>query len=270
MRLRLSHLPGPACLAVGLFCVVLLGFHLSAQATLWAQAGGGSLPSPDQVLWKYHGNPSRTLLHEVLDLSQPTTSPRAMFWYLDPQSTPENLERVKERRSVVLAWAEAGAPREGWEPVRQILHAQGICLQCHGFGKQKADVPLETYEEVAAVAQPGRGMSWGSLLVSAHNHLFAFAVAALLLGILTAFTGLRTAPAATLVGGAFVGAMLDVGGWFLTTAYGAPWQNLVVLGGASFGLATTLMALFVLDEVLFGGRVAAALRLARATASDAA
>jgi len=263
MRFRLSDLPSPGRLAVGLFCVLLLGFHLSAQATLWVQAGEGSMPSTDEVLWKYHGNPSRTELHEVFDLSLPRSSPHAMFWYLDPQATPDSMERVEARRSVVLDWVGAGTPREGWEPVRQVLHEQGICLECHGAGKEKPDVLLDTYEDVVRLAQPGRGMTPGALLVSAHNHLFAFSVAALLLGVLVALSGLRRGVAAALVLAAFVGAAVDVGGWFLTAAYGAPWQTFVVLGGASFGLATTLMALLVLDEVALGGWCAKRLRLAR-------
>ena len=264
MRYRLAELSFPARLAIALFCVLLLGFHVTAQATLWGQAGGGSMPTTEQVLFKYHGNPSQTPLHEVLDLSLPRSSPRAMFWYLDPLATPDALGQVEARRSVILDWVDAGAPRDGWEPVRLVLQEQGLCLQCHGMGKQKADVPLSTYEDVARLARPGQGITPGALLVSAHNHLFGFAIAALLLGVLTALSGLRSALAAALILAAFVGAAVDVGGWFLTAGYGAPWQNLVVLGGASFGLASGLMALLVLDEVALGGRVAARLRLGRA------
>ncbi len=263
MRFRLLDLPYPARLAVGAFCVLLLAFHVSAQATLWAQAGGGSMPSTQEVLWKYHGNPARTKLHEVLDLSLPRSSPRAMFWYLDPQATPDSLETVEARRAVVLDWVAAGAPRFGWEPVRQVLQEQGLCRECHGAGKEMARVPLDTYEDVVKVARPGRGMLPGVLLVSAHNHLFAFAVAALLLGVLTALSGVRRFVASALVLAAFAGAAIDVGGWFLTAAAGDPWQKVVVLGGASFGLATTLMALLVLDEVALGGWFAKRLRIAR-------
>ena len=262
MRTRLSALPVPARLAIAAFCVLLLGFHIASQATLWAHAGSGSMPSTDEVLWKYHGNPERTELHEVFDLSLPRSSPHAMFWYLDPQATPESMGAIEARRGVVLDWVAAGTPRSGWEPVRLVLQEQGMCLECHGAGKENPDVPLDTYEDVVRLAQPGRGMTAGALLVSAHNHLFAFAVASLLLGVLTALSGVRRSVAVALVLAAFSGAAADVGGWFLTAAHGAPWEKIVVLGGASFGLATTLMALLVFDEAAFGGALARRLRLA--------
>ena len=266
MRFRLSALPFPARLAIAAFCVLLLGFHVASQATLWAHAGAGSMPSTDEVLWKYHGNPARTRLHEVLDLSLPRSSPHAMFWYLDPQATPDALETVEARRSVILDWVASGTPRAGWEPVRLVLQEQGICLECHGAGKENPDVPLDSYEDVVRLAQPGRGMLQGELLVSAHNHLFAFAVAALLLGVLAALSGVRRSVATALVLAAFAGAAIDVVGWFMTAAYGAPWQRVVVLGGASFGLATMLMALLVFDEATFGGWFARRVGLARPSA----
>jgi hypothetical protein len=259
---RLRSLPPGARFAVACFAVLLVGLHLTAQATLWASAGEGSLPSADQVLWKYHGHPQRTRLHEVLDLDQPPTSARAMFWYLDPTATPEDMTRIEVRRTAILSWVEAGAPRDGWPAVRQVLHEQASCLQCHAVGREKADVPLETYEDVRRHAEPGRGMAEGALLVSAHNHLFAFAVMALLLSLGVAFTTLRGRLTTLLVAAAFAGAALDVGGWFLTAAQGAPFQHLVVLGGTLFGLSTGAMIAALLDEVVLGGRVTSALRLA--------
>ena len=177
--------------------------------------------------------------------------------------------RVEARREVVLDWVGAGTPRAGWEPVRQVLHEQGLCLECHGAGKANPNVLLDTYEHVVRLAQPGRGMTRGALLVSAHNHLFAFAVAALLLGVLTALSGVRRRSSRSLVLAAFAGAAIDVGGWFLTAAYGDPWQKVVVLGGASFGLATTLMALLVFDEAAFGGWFARSACGSRAAARSA-
>jgi len=263
LQVRLARLPTPARFAIGAFCLGLLGFHVAAQATLWAQAGEGKLPSAEEVLWKYHGNPNRTKLHEVFDLSLPRSSPRAMFWYLDPTATPEAMGAVEERRKVVLDWVAAGAPRAGWEPVRHVLHDQAMCLECHAPGKEMGRLPFETYEEVLKVAQPGQGMTPGALLVSAHNHLFAFLVAALLLGLGTAFTALRRPLQVGLVLVAFAGAVADVSGWFLTASQGEPWNRLVILGGACFGIATAAMALLVFDEVAFSGYFARRLRLAR-------
>jgi hypothetical protein len=178
-----------------------------------------------------------------------------MYVYLDPLWTPEDPGRVEERRARILAWVDAGTPDEGWADIRGLLHDEASCLQCHGFGTEKfADVPLETAEEVRRVTVPGRGIALRTLLVSAHNHIFAFAVLALLLGLGTAATGLRGGVKAALILLAFGGAALDVGCWFLTRAYGAPWEVGILLGGASFGVATGVMALAILHEVLLGGR----------------
>ena len=45
------------------------------------------------------------------------------------------------------------------------------------------------------------------------------------------------------------GAALDVGSWFLTRAWGAPFEYGVMLRGGLFGLATGGMVAVVLDEV---------------------
>ena len=158
---------------------------------------------------------------------------------------------------------EAAAPEAEWPDVKKVLHQQAVCLQCHGFGGEKHhDVPLETHAEVKAVAEPGRGIPLGTLLTSAHNHVFAFGALALLLGLATAFTGLPGLGKAGLVLGAFLGALSDVAGWFLTRFLGDPFPYLVMAGGAAFGLATGLMALAVLDEAALGGRLAARFHLA--------
>lgn len=262
--MRLADLPGPARWAIALFVIGLFGLHLTAQATLWATAGEGALPSADQVLWKYHGNPRQTKLHEVLDPDRLGTA-RSMLLWLDPSASAQAMERIEPRRDAILAWVEAGAPEAGWPPVRTILHEQALCLNCHGFGGSKQDVPLESYQDVLLLAQPSRGIAPRTLLVSAHNHLFGFVVAGLLLGVLAAFTRVRRAVTTSLVVLAFLGAFADVVGWFLTSTWGAPWQYLVVLGGALFGTSTGLLAALVLEEVWLRGAVTRILRIAPST-----
>jgi hypothetical protein len=91
-------------------------------------------------------------------------------------------------------------------------------------------------------------MAWGPLFVSAHNHLFAFGVAALLLSVLLTYTGLTGFPRVALILAAFGGPVIDVGAWFLTKTQGAPWHFGVMLGGGLFGGAIASMALVVLWE----------------------
>jgi hypothetical protein len=187
---RLRSLPPPARLGVFLFCLFLPGFYAAAQATLWVRDGGGTLPGPQVVLWKYHGKPHSTKLDQVLDLSRPHDAPRAMWPYLSAES--------------------------GWEKVAPIFTGYVTCGQCHVRGGQRQDLPFETYEQVKVVTEPDRGMPWPSLLVSAHNHAFAFSVLALIVALGVAGTAARRGLKFLIVLGVFSGAVLDVGGWFLT------------------------------------------------------
>ena len=213
------------------------------------------MPGADAVLAKYHGSATASRLHRVLDPSLPPDDPRAMWIYLDPM---QDEAAIEARRRTLLTWVEAGAPEAGWPDVARVLHREGTCLTCHGFGGEKQDLPFETRAQVEAVAVKGGGVPLASLLTSAHNHAFGFAVLALLFGLGCAFTGLPRAWRAALPAAAFLGAGLDLGGWFLTRSLGAPYHLLVLAGGALFGLALTLMALAVAVEVLrprgHGGR----------------
>jgi hypothetical protein len=53
---------------------------------------------------------------------------------------------------------------------------------------------------------------------------------------------------------AFVGAAVDVASWWLTRAYGAPFQWGVIAGGAAFGAAIVWMSALSLGELWFGRR----------------
>jgi hypothetical protein len=240
---RLALQPGTRRLAAGLFAGVILLFVVLSQANLWFQVGAGRFPGPEQVLWKYDGKPGTSKLHLVLDPSRPKDDPKAMWPFLG-----EAPDVPGGRRERILAWVDRGAPREGWAEVSQVFLDTNACAECHAPGGLRHDMPLDTYEHVRPFTEPDQGLPWGPLFVSAHNHLFAFAVAALLLSMLLTFTGLGTLPRVLLMLAAFGGPVIDVGCWFLTKVYGAPWHFGVMLGGGLFGGAVTVMALVVLWE----------------------
>ncbi len=240
---RLALMPPTRRLVAALFALLLLLFVGLAQANLWVQVGEGSLPGPERVLWKYAGKPGATKLHQVLDPALPKDAPRAMWPYTG--ATPEE-QAAKSRE--ILAWVDAGAPREGWEALAPVFTGVETCGQCHAPGGPKQDLPLDTYEHVLPVTRPDRGMPLSQLLISAHNHFFVFAVAALLLTGLLTFTGLTGLPRVLLILGAFGGPVLDVGGWFLTKAFGSPFHWLVMAGGGLFAGCLTGSALVILWE----------------------
>ena len=101
----------------------------------------------------------------------------------------------------------------------------------------------------AGSGREGGGIPLATLLTSAHNHAFGFGILALLFGLGCTFTGLPAWLRVALPSLAFLGAALDLAGWFLTRSHGAPFPALVILGGALFGAALGLMALAILVEV---------------------
>ncbi|MFM8979701.1 MAG: hypothetical protein ACKOSS_04475 [Planctomycetia bacterium] len=149
---------------------------------------------------------------------------------------------------------DAGAPRTGWDAVAPVFTGAETCGQCHAAGGTKADLPFDTYEHVLPLTRPDAGMAWPDLTITAHNHAFGFSVAALLLGVLVTCTGLRPRLQGLVVLSLFVGPALDIGGWFLTRALGAPWHLVVLAGGGLFGLASAVACLAVLWDATLGRR----------------
>ena len=271
-RGSLAALPGPRRLALGLFLLSVFGFYGLAQTKLVTTVARGGLPGPADVLVRYHGDPSRTRLHRVLDPTRAADDPQRMYPYLGASEA-----ECEARRAEVLAWATAGAPREGWAAVAPVFTGDLTCGMCHskrptdeGKPRTRADLPFDTYEQVVAAAQLDTGMALGDLLTSAHNHAFGFAVLSLLVAWIFTATAWRGPIVPLLVSGAFVGALLDVACWFLTKFVGAPFQYGVMLGGGLFAASVACMALLSFDELALRGRLArvlspvtAALRLGR-------
>jgi hypothetical protein len=215
------------------------------------------------VLWKYHGRPGFSRLERVLDAALPRTDEHAMWPYLGEEG------EIAPRREAITSWIREGAPESGWPALEGIFRGDTTCGQCHVPGGKKEDLPFETYEQVLPLTRPDEGMAAAPLLVSAHNHLFAFSVLALILSVAVGFSPALGRARALLVLGAFLGCGLDIASWFLTKAIGSPFHFGVILGGALFGLATTGMGLLVLDEVAWRGKVASRFASRKAQAGAA-
>ena len=248
---RLVHLPASVLVAIGCFVCLVLGFGLLAQVNLWHNVGQAAPATPADVLRKYHGDPDRSLLHVVLDPGLSKTDPLNMRQYLDPNG---EADVIAERSKTILDWVAAGAPESDWPTVQPILADFELCGSCHVEGGEKQDLPFTTYQQVLPVAQVGRLKPIAPLLISAHNHLFGFAVLALLLSLLLCMSRIEGTLRILLILAASGGGALDIASWFLTRAWGSPFHWLIMMGGGLFGLATTLMALLVLRDVLAGLR----------------
>lgn len=258
----LDALPASRRLVLGAFLTLLLAFYGAAQVQLVVTAGGGALPGPDAVLVRYHGDPLKSRLHLALDPARAETDPRRMYTFLGETED----DRVAAHR-LVLGWVEAGAPRARWAEVAPVLTGAKTCGGCHargvdegGLARVKADLPFETYEDVLPSTERGAGMPLSELTTTTHNHLFGFAVLAALVGWVFTATRWRGPIVPLLVLAAPVGIVLDIGGWWCTRSFGAPFQWSVLLGGGLFGLGIMGMVVLSLDEVALGGALARVLR----------
>jgi hypothetical protein len=252
----LSTWPLPVRVAIGGFLLLILGFYGTAQLNLALQSGTRGVPGPQAVLERYHGSGKSSRLHAVLDPSLAEDDPQAMYPHLghDEEERRMNLRRV-------LTWVEAGAPRSGWSDVAEVFassHGHG-CVECHstaeGGTRARADLPLETYEQVVPFTVRDHGMSRSTLALSTHNHVMGFAVSSLLVSLLFAFSLWRRGVVVTMVVAAFAGPAIDVASWWLTHLFGHPFQYGVILGGSLYGVALVTMSLLVLDELWLGSRL---------------
>lgn len=265
---RLSELPPARRLAVGLFLVCMLAFYALAQVKVFTAVGGGSFPGPGAVLSKYHGDRRHSRLHAVLDPHLSTSDTKRMYDHLGVTDEERATNRVR-----VLGWVEAGAPEKAWPELESIFSGDSTCGGCHSTKDEtrtKRDLPFERYDQVAPFAAPDEGMSLTDLSTSSHNHMFGFAVVALLVSAVFTATRWRGPLVPLLVACAFLGALLDIGSWWLTKAFGSPFHLLVVAGGAAFGAGVLAMVVLSLDELWLRGALArlvsplvAALRLGR-------
>lgn len=254
---RLVDLPPARRLAVGLFLVCMLAFYALAQVQVFTAVGGGSFPGPAVVLAKYHGDRKHSRLHVVLDPRLPTSDPKRMYDHLGATDEDRAAQRTR-----VLAWVEAGAPEAGFEALAPLFAGDATCGGCHSTKDEtrtKRDLPFERYDQVAPFAAPDEGMSLADLSTSSHNHMFGFAVVALLVSTIFTATRWRGPLVPLLVASAFLGALVDVGAWWLTKAYGSPFHLLVIAGGAAFGGSVLTMAVLALDELWLRGALGRAL-----------
>lgn len=255
-QVHLSTVSAPVRVALGSFLLLILAFYGAAQVNLMLHAGKGGIPGPTAVLERYHGSGKASRLHLVLDPALPEDDPRAMYHHLGHDEA--------ERRTnlgLVLGWVEAGAPRDRWSTVSEVFassHGHG-CVECHstadGGTRTRADLPLETYEQVRPFTEADRGMSRSALALTSHNHLMGFAVSSLLVSLIFACSAWRRGLIVALVLTAFIGSAIDVSSWWLTHAYGHPFQHGVIAGGGLYGFALLTMSVLALDELWLGSRL---------------
>jgi len=235
----LRALPRQARLLLSLFLLAAgAGLAVGAADTALSLGGADGRPglSPEDLRRTFHGRPGWTLIASKVDGG----------------SMARHVPIPSERRAI-LDWAAAGAPEDGFDPVRRVLDAR--CLRCHSPGGEKEDSPFAEAREagaryglVARFTAPDRGMSMARRATSTHAHLLGMGTLFLALGAVFLLTNTRRGTKVAVTAALFGGMLLDIGSWWLAILSPAfIWTT--VAGGAIMGAAAAVAVLRPLWEM---------------------
>lgn len=244
----LRSLPYSFRLGVALLVLTLLGgyvvsgIHLRLHYDNRDEEPGLTM---NDIIGAYHGVQSPSPLIESLESGHP-----------EALSDPE--------RSALLDWLRGDRLSQDYDNLDLGENAPSEiiafnCLDCHtrsarGDGAMP-EVPLEYWDDIQSIAYSKNIQPAGSNIVAMSQHAHAPTMAVILivvawLGACTRF-GLRLTGLITLVGG--LGLLIDMGGWWITRQYAA-FAYPMVIAGAAYGIATTLLGLMVIADCLLPAR----------------
>lgn len=173
---------------------------------------------------------------------------------------------VPGERERLLAWLDSEDPYQGYDPLdagetptpAEILEER--CLRCHARGASEGggigdELPLEDWRDVSRVAfaKELEPVPLDILVVSTHAHAQTMPLLALAAGALLLLTGWAAWLRHGLCALMGLGLLADLGGMWLARLSMAGVQ-VMLIGGAAFGVAYALALLLVLAEVLGPGR----------------
>jgi hypothetical protein len=165
-------------------------------------------------------------------------------------------------RAVVLNWVHDGAKVETYAQVEPIFAKS--CIGCHSAGATSIP-PLASFADVQKVAQANAGTSIADLAQVSHIHLFGISIIFLLTGAIFALSETPTWLRVGLVVVPYVSILMDIGSWWFTKYLDTAFAYVVIVGGASMGLALAAQILIALWDMWIEP-FAAALSTLRGTA----
>jgi hypothetical protein len=236
-------------LAVAAVCLVLLGgLGASLRHLAWHHENRDERPgmSADDVRGAYHGLNTTAPLLEAVRRGHPETLPAA-------------------QRETLTKWLEGSRIAEDYDNLdlgdaapAEILRRS--CLECHarsaaGTHAIARTVPLDYWDDVKARAFSRRVAPADVKILAASTHTHALALGTLLavVGAMAWCTRWRAGLVSGLCLLASGGLLIDLASWWLAR----PVEGFVLgvlVGGAAFAVATTLLLLLVLGEVLLPAR----------------
>jgi hypothetical protein len=286
-RFVLRNLPLPAKLVLSLFLLSVGLGYCSAMVQLHFRHGGNGepLPTPEQVVRTFHGDPKDTQsrLERILSGDRennfgkqnmtPAFFGKSGSKWDQEKDKPGELDRRDGERKAVIAWARAGGLRSQFErfpipkdwgdqPITEkyrdketnAIKVQSIisgrCKHCHEEGGEASTYSFEKFEDFAKYAKPGGpAMSLDGLTQSTHAHLLSFAVLYACTGLIFVFSSYPTWLKVLVGPLALLAQVVDISCWWLARIPGpfGEWCALTIIGtGMVVGVALGLQILLSL------------------------
>lgn len=245
----LSSLPGAMRLAVACVCIVLLGgMATSLQHLVWHHENRDERPglSVDDVRGVYHGLKTTAPLLHALQRGH-------------PEKLPE------KSRATLLQWLQGTRVAEDFDNLdlgdtapAEIIRRE--CVSCHGRANAGTSpiaksIPLDYWDDVKPVAF-SRNVEPNSkkiIAASMHTHALSLGCLTVVTAGLAWCTRWRRGAVSGLSLLAAAGLVVDLAGWWLARgAEPAVWG--IVAGGGAYAIATTLLILMTLADVVLPAR----------------
>jgi hypothetical protein len=151
--------------------------------------------------------------------------------------------------SAIIGWVHGGLDKAAYEAKVKPLIAQR-CLTCHD-GSNPHIPNLNSYDNLAAMAQVDTGMSLATLVRVSHIHMFGLTFIFFLMG--TIFSHAYVRPVwfkAVIIILPFLSIIVDVGSWYLTKV-DAVFAWTVIIGGGLMGISFAVQWIVSMYQMWF-------------------
>ena len=152
-------------------------------------------------------------------------------------------------RSAIIGWVHGGLDKAAYDAKIKPIIAQR-CLTCHD-GSNPHIPNLNSYDNLAAMAQVDTGMSLATLVRVSHIHMFGLTFIFFLMG--TIFSHAYVRPVwfkAVIIILPFLSIIVDVGSWYLTKV-DAVFAWTVIIGGGLMGISFAVQWIVSMYQMWF-------------------
>jgi len=152
-------------------------------------------------------------------------------------------------RSAIIGWVHGGLDKAAYDAKIKPIIAQR-CLTCHD-GSNPHIPNLNSYDNLAAMAQVDTGMSLATLVRVSHIHMFGLTFIFFLMG--TIFSHAYVRPVwfkAVIIVLPFLSIIVDVGSWYLTKV-DAVFAWTVIIGGGLMGISFAVQWIVSMYQMWF-------------------